>query len=443
MISIINVFLITMAIGPVNYGIYVIVTGIVGYLALISHFGIDIYLIRREEEPPVEAYYQAFTFLLLFSVLLVVVGCLILPFLMDWYEEDHLVGPYLAVLLVLPIGSLTLPALASLERKLDYRSVAAIELLAQLSYGAIAAALGFGGFGVWAPVIGHVASRILRVAAAWAASGLRPRWCWSRPLLQEMVRYGIGYSSSMWIWQLRSLVNPLIVGGILGAEMVAVVGLASRITLALSLVRRAAGRLALVAMAKVQRDPSRSSRLFDEAMLVQTMALGPFLGAFALLGPWLLPLFYGPEWQGLFIVYPFVALGMLVNTVFNMHSSQLYVHRHNFDVAIFHLVHITLFAGAAFVLVRWFGLIGYGYAEVVALLSYWVIHVQVLKLLRPSYGSAAPWLGAYIPPLFAPLVDPAWVPLLWLPFMVVVLLPRSRRQIRGYAAEILYRRRAA
>lgn len=352
-------------------------------------------------------------------------------------------APYLVVLLVLPFGSLGLPAFAFLERKLDYRSVAVIELSAHVSYGVVGALLAFYGAGVWAPVAGHVASQILKVAAVWTVSGLWPRLYWSRALVGDMVRYGIGYSSSMWIWQLRRLVNPLVVGGILGPEAVALVGLAVRITGALSIVRRATWRLALVVMAKVQRDPSRTGRVVDEAMLVQVMALGPFLGGFAVVGPWLMPHLYGPEWQGLFAVYPFIALAALINAVFNMHSSQLYVRKHNLDVAVFHALNVALLAGAALVLVWRFGLVGYGYAETIALCSYWVIHAQLLKFMRPSYGAVALWLVAYIPPLFAPLVDPAWVPLLWLPWLVVVLLPQSRRQIRGYAAEIFYRRRIA
>jgi O-antigen/teichoic acid export membrane protein len=442
-ISIVNLFLITAIIGPANFGTYVTAVGIVGYLGLISHLGIDVYLIRSDEEPSARAYDQALTVLALSSIALVGIGFAILYFLLNWLENDQLIGPYLILLLFMPLASLALPAFASLERELDYRSVALIELAAQLSYGVVGASLAFYGAGVWAPVAGQVVSQTLRVAAVWTVSGLWPRFYWSQALLGDMLRYGIGYSSSNWIFRLRGLVNPLIVGGFLGPEAVALVGLAIRVTIALSAVRRATWRLALVVMAKVQQDSSRTSRVMDEAMLIQVMALGPFLGGFAVLAPWLLPHFYGPEWQGLLTVYPFIALGVLVNAVFNMHSSQLYVRKHNLDVAVFHLVHIALFAGAAVVLVWRFGLVGYGYAEVVALCSYWVIHAQLLKFMRPSYGAAALWLAAYIPPLFTPLVELAWAPLLWLPFVAVVLLPRSRRQIQGYIAEIFQRRSTA
>ena len=89
--------------------------------------------------------------------------------------------------------------------------------------------------------------------------------------------------------------------------------------------------------------------------------------------------------------------------------------------------------------VRQFGLIGYGYAEVAAICSYGVIHWQLLKYVRPSYGETMLWLGVSTPPLFAPLVHPGWIPLLWLPFLIVGLIPRSRKRLQGYTAQLFWR----
>lgn len=432
-IGAVNVALITYLIGPADFGVYLTVVGVVTYLTFIAAVGVDVYLIRRDEEPSVGAYNQAFTLTALTSLLVVAAGALALPLLAAWLPHDGFAAPYLVMLLTLPATVLRFPPLARLERSLDYRSIAVIEVLTPSVYGVVAVTLALQGAGVWAPVIGHMVSRLANVVAFWTVARMRPRLCWSSALAGDMVRYGIGYSATQWIWNGRTLVNPLLVGGILGPEAVALVGLASKIVSLLAFVRQAAWRLAMVAMAKVQGDLSRSSRLVDEAMLAQTMAVGPFLGAFALVGPWFLSLVYGPEWQGLFVVYPFIALGTLVNAVFSVHSSQLYVRKRNLDVAAFHAVHVALFAGAVWLLVPRFGLIAYGFGEVVALCSYGVIHARLARILQPSYAATAPWLGAYIPPLFAPFVDHAWVPLLWLPFFTVVLLPQSRRQLRAYA----------
>jgi O-antigen/teichoic acid export membrane protein len=349
--------------------------------------------------------------------------------------------PYVVLLLAVPLINLSLPALAVLERRLDYRSVAGIDILGQVVFGAVAVPLGISGAGVWAPVAGFVGWHLARTLAAWIASGLRPQLHWSANLARDLIHYGIGYSSSMWIWQLRNLVNPLIIGGILGVDAVALIGLANTIIQTLSFARRAAWRLALVGLAKVQDSQVRSTRMLNEAMFLQVLALGPLLAGFAVIGPLVFPLFYRAEWSGMFVVYPFMAFGALVNAVFNMHSSHLYVHGRNLRVAVFHVVHVVIFAGTAWFAAMQFGMIGFGYAEGAAVLGYVMIHRSVLALglVYPSYSEVVLWLGAYTVLLFAPTIPLAFVPLLGLPLLVVALLPRSRRRLRSYTGQLFQR----
>ena len=59
-----------------------------------------------------------------------------------------------------------------------------------------------------------------------------------------MLTFGIGITSQR-TWQLRTLINPLLVARFAGAEAVAFVALAIRIAEALGTLRLAAGRMAI------------------------------------------------------------------------------------------------------------------------------------------------------------------------------------------------------
>jgi O-antigen/teichoic acid export membrane protein len=170
------------------------------------------------------------------------------------------------------------------------------------------------------------------------------------------------------------------------------------------------------------------------------LLVGPFLTGFALVGPWFLPLILGSRWQPVLALYPFISLGILLNVVFNMHSSALYVLKRNWSVALFHLSHTLLFSFSAFLLVRHFGILGYGLAEVIALLSYFVIHFRLEKELRPSYSNAWPWVLGFGPPLFAPILPHFWIPLLFLPLLIVLLQPIHRKQVAQLINYILKRK---
>ena len=75
-----------------------------------------------------------------------------------------------------------------------------------------------------------------------------------------MISYGFGLTASMRVWQLRTLVNPLMVGRIAGPEAVAFVAFAIRIAESLGSVRLAAGRVAMASLSRLQQ----STRNFAE-----------------------------------------------------------------------------------------------------------------------------------------------------------------------------------
>jgi PST family polysaccharide transporter len=125
-------------------------------------------------------------------------------------------------------------------------------------------------------------------------------------------------------------------------------------------------------------------------------------------------------------------LSYLLNSVFNMPASALYVRRRNRDVLAYHIVHILLFAGASLVFVPAVGIVGYGIGELVALPSYLVLHRQLGKLIPYSYDRPLPWLIAFLPPLWAAALSFPWSLLLWTPSIVVLLWPPQRRQLGEY-----------
>src|SRR5690606_11130688 len=129
------------------------------------------------------------------------------------------------------------------------------------------------------------------------------------------------------LWQLRTLINPMVVGRFLGPEGVGYVALAIRFSEVLSFFRNVSWRLSIAALAKVQSDFPRLRTALEEAMALQVLAVGPLLGAFSLLATPLIPLLFGQQWEPALQVFPLIALGVLVNVVFNMQSSVLYVLR--------------------------------------------------------------------------------------------------------------------
>lgn len=427
-----GMILLTRIIGPNHYGIYTASLGILIYLLSIAGLGLNVFLIRKEQDVEKKDFDQVFTLLLITSAIALLIGILLAPIYSQWVQSTELLKPFLILILTLPITALSYPALARLERDLNYKAIAILELSGQFIYYGFALTLAWMGYGVWAPVIGYWVQQVYLSIAALFLARYVPKLTWSNKRVKEMIAYGFSYSSSLWVWQLRNLVNPLLVGRFLGVEGVAIVALAIRIVEALSFVKNATWRLSIATMAKLQGDVSRLKKALEEAMVLQILALGPLLVLFAVVSIWVVPLFFGEEWSQMVIIFPFIALSYLINAVFNMHSSVLYVLKRNNDVTLFHVVHVLLFGGGAYLLVPILGITGYGWAEVIAILSYFAIHQKLKKILEPSYAQIRPLLVGFVPVLFIPFIQAYWAYGLLVFLLVIFFHADTRSMLKGY-----------
>lgn len=433
-LSLVGVLLVTRVIGPLQYGVYATAMGMVIFLQNLGTWGIDIYLIRRAERPTEEEFDLAFTMLACIS-LAFVLGLIALSHLIAVFVRTPGVGSLIIFLaLAIPFNLLALPAIVKLDRDLNFKQVAINELLGQASMYLVAVPGAFAGAGAWAPAGGFVTQQFVLMTMSMRSARYVPRLRWNSAMVLRMLRYGLAYSSSTWVWQLRNLVNPLIVSRLAGAEAVGFIAVSIRFVEVLAFAKQATWRIAMAALARMTHDNKRLNNSVTEGMKLQAMAVGLPLALFALAGPMLIPLGLGRKWAPALVVYPFIAVSYLTNAMFNLHCSVLYLREKNLQVTIFHIVHIALFAGSAALLLLHVGFVGYGWAELVALLSYPVLHAYLAEQVEsPSYSVAGIWFVTTCCVLALSVARP---PFLYLGFFVLLLpfsFQKERASMLGYA----------
>jgi O-antigen/teichoic acid export membrane protein len=434
-VSTIGLILLTRILGPEAFGIWVAALGIYDYFLKLSGWGVDIYLIRQEGEPSAQDYHQAFTLLLLSGLAGTGLAFLALPLIGRWTGLEEL-GPVAAFLFAgLSVNLMARVPLALLERALDYRKVALIELSELLVLYPVAIPLAYQGLGAWAPVAGWWASRLVSLGLAYYLSGYRPRFYWETGRIRAMVRFGTAYAAAEWVWMLNTLVNPLIVGRYLGAEAVGQIGLAIRLVEPIHNVAAVPiRRISLPVFVRVREDQVRLVKALNEGMILQVMSLGPILAGVGLIAPWIIPLLLGSKWLPALEVYPFIATGYLTGAAVGLHASILYLLGKTWIVAVQRLIHSALFVGAALLLVPHLGLIGYGWTEIVPLLSYLLLLIWVLVYVgKPISVPAGIWYVAWVLPLFSWQLGP-WT---WVSAIVPFLWPTSRRPLRRAVAVVI------
>ncbi|MEM9511490.1 MAG: oligosaccharide flippase family protein, partial [Cyanobacteria bacterium P01_E01_bin.48] len=294
----------------------------------------------------------------------------------------------------LPVVLISKVPQALMERKLNYKHVATIGMVSQIAYQPVAIGLAWWGAGAYAPAAGWWTSTLICVVMNFILSGYRPKLLWRTAHAKEMMTYGISFASSAWVWQARLLINPLIIGHMAGADAVGYVALALRLMGILRFAQNATWRLSIVALAKVQDDLQKMTRVVSEGTRLQVLMRAPLFAGFGIAAPLVLPPLMGDRWEQSTVIFPFVAAGALANSLFSLQSSALYALRHNWDVTLFNASYVIVFAVATAILSAnpEIGVMGYAWAELIAISSYAVIHARFVRRVgRPEYSLAVLW----------------------------------------------------
>jgi PST family polysaccharide transporter len=426
-----GVLVVTRLIGPASFGLYAGALALVTLLATLAQLGSEVYLVRLEHEPDRKLYDEIFTILLVSTTLAVILGAAGLV-VYNLFVGAGDTKPFAVLLLALPLGVLWAPAQARLERGFHFRRMAMLQLSSDVMLYLVAVPLAFAGAGVWAPIAGTFASYGWLLLFSYVLARLLPRLAFSWPRTVELARYGAAFTPAGILGRAETLVNPLIVGPFLGAASVGYVALALRLVDTVSFVLRATYRVSLVSFARVQNDPGRLRRGFEEMMSMQVLALGPILVAMTATAPWLLPALFGDAWTPTLKVLPFVAAGSLAYCIFNTHIAFLYVMGRPAVATVVGVIRLALLVVGALLLVPPFGITGYGIAVLVTTFGFIVADRRVAALLEFRYGLALRWALAFLPALFTALVVAPWGLILFVPLLVALRDRAAREQVKGY-----------
>ncbi len=440
LISLFGVVLMTRWIGPSNYGIYNSGMGIYLFIYYLAQFGVNVYLVRKEGEIEEEEYNQAWTFLIVVGLAAILVSETLIPFIGKWVRLEGFEKVSMVIFLCYPISLANIVPISKLERELNYKRVALIELFAQIIYYAIGLPLAFSGFGVWAPVAGWWAQQIFVVILSSISAKYVPKFYFRADILRNILGYGLSYSISFWIWQFRNLINPLIVGRFLGSSGVGYVALAIRIVEILTFAKGVVWRISIAVMGRLQNERTRILEVINEGMRIQLLAIFSLVLPFSIFAKWIVPLSFGSKWIPVLQIFPFIALSYIVNSAFSLHSSALYTLGKNREVAIFHAIHILLFAGSSLIFIQFFDLIGYGFGEMIAFLSYAVIHIFLVRNVgKVNYSIPFLWLIS----LSLPLFQESFGIFIYLTILLIFVFPLSRKELLKYSKtlkEIVFER---
>jgi PST family polysaccharide transporter len=370
--------------GPQKYGQLAIVIGLMSYVSNVGKGGFDVYLIRYQGELEQRTIGVTQFLYLLIGFLMLASALALGPLAAWWYKDALLRNLIWAYAIVPPLTVMSGIPIALLDRQFSYKKAAAVELLAQIVYLIISVPIIWYTRSVWGLILAGLGQAVLTLSASALLSKMYFQPAWDPHEVKIQLQYGVSYGVSFWIWQVRDLVNPLIVGKMIGTEAVAFVAIAVRLSQTIGFAKSGIWRVYMSFLGRLASDRARMKEAVEAGLSHQVLVVVVSYIGFMAVGPEIITGLMGARWLPIFDVLPFIAAGQIVNSGFSLHSSALYVIGENRDVSMFHFVHIVLFITVAWYLTNLRGDIsGYGWAEVAAFPSYFLIRAALRKRLFP------------------------------------------------------------
>jgi len=281
---------------PAEFGIVNFILPLVTLVILLGDFGLSTAIVRDRDLGEHEAG-AAFTLSVFFALLVGLAlnaALWLLPNLRAWE-----IRPILVAFSVVPLFSLgTIVPRALVERKLAYRSLAAVEAIAISSGALCGVILATQEAGVWSLVFFHLLTQAVRFVGFFvlSRSGIRANLRWSST--RRLLSFGSWvFGSSLLTFLFRNGDN-IIIGAMLGPAALGAYAFAYQfIVLPLMVLTWPASGVLLATFSRLRPEAGEARRVVGSVICLTATATLPATAFLVIEGPYILPYVLGARWQ--------------------------------------------------------------------------------------------------------------------------------------------------
>ncbi|MEO0458714.1 MAG: MOP flippase family protein, partial [Cyanobacteria bacterium P01_A01_bin.114] len=309
--------------GPETFGLVSLATVFIHLIQALLGQGFADAIIQRKELDP-EHLDTAFWCNLGIGIVLFILGLTTAQTIAASFKEPDLqpIIQWMSCLVIL--SSLNTTQQAILRRRLDFKALAARQLLGQTVGSIVAITMAIAGYGVWSIVAQQIVASLVGTALLWKISNWRPGFRVSKRHFHDLFAFGINVVGLNILTFLNVRGDDLLIGYFLGSRALGFYSVAYKLLVTLTqLLTDTVRQVVLPTFAKLQDDPARMRQAFYKATeLVGFAALPAFCGM-AILAPELVIGLFGEQWQQSIPVMQLLAFVGLLRTVFNFAGAVI------------------------------------------------------------------------------------------------------------------------
>ena len=306
-LNLISVLVLARLLVPEDFGVLAFGQTLIVFGSFVADAGIAAGLVRRAEAPSRNELRTLLGFQLLTAVVIVgVVAALAVP-----SGRAGQVAAIMAASVVL--STCRTPASLVLERRLDYRTIASVEVLEGIvfvTWSLTTVALGAGVWGVATAHLGRAAAGTALMVYRSPVRTLAPRV--DVQLVRQLLRYGLVVQAGALVGLVRAQGINLTTAAVAGLPVLGLYSLADRVMQIPWLVFESILRVTFPAMARLVSAGQDVTTDLERGLRLLTVLAGPPLCLVGATSPVLVPVLFGARWEGATGALPLIALGLLI-----------------------------------------------------------------------------------------------------------------------------------
>lgn len=309
---------------PEDFGTVALSDVFLGFAFLFADLGMGPAIIQRKE---IDESYLSTCF---WVSVITGIGIMLLlwsaaPFIAAFYEREILRSVIMFSSITFLLGAFTSIHKTILTKKLEFDKIAYINIASKIISAVASIGIAFLGFGVWSLVLGGVVAHALIIPFAWRLEKWRPRFLFSKKCFTDM----FGFSSNLLAFNFfnyfaRNFDN-LIIGRVLGAEMLGYYSLAYNVMLKpLQYISWSVGNVLFPALSSLQENTERVRSAYIKIVRSVSLVTFPMMFGLMIVSREFILTFYGDKWepviiplQILCVVGAMQSIGTTVGVVFN------------------------------------------------------------------------------------------------------------------------------
>ena len=294
---------------PADFGLVGMATIVIGFVNLFKDLGTSSAIIQKKNVSQ-ELIYSLFWINVAFGFLGTLVLFTSAPAIAKFYQEPRLTSILQILSLSFFISGLSILQKALLERNLDFKTLAKIDIVALFFSSSVGIILAFSGYGVWSLVLQTLTAVTITSILLWIANRWQPKFIFRWQEIKEISNYSLNLTGFNIFNYFTRNADYFLIGKFLGSQSLGYYTLAYKLMLyPLQNISRVIGKVMFPVFTKIQDDDVKFKTAYLEVIgYIAVVTFPLMIGLWASAEPFILTMF-GSQWQ------PVIALLMILTPV--------------------------------------------------------------------------------------------------------------------------------